>query len=438
MTAEIEVANALRALYALKPPRSAIDRFLSARHKDDCPFAALHEACSRLLGEDVQITRWQFSRAMLNIGWPGLDASGIRTVTIAPDVAAQRLIDATLATSCRRSYFCPLDWASEDLPGFQFGPNRVARLTQDDLSKAIDPARLMRHHPKWTFDASRFSEFRWLVIEEEIKLDHGRLTADLWEVLDTDYDGRISTHQHDYMQGVQLFPAVERALFALLLLPWESAVESAAFDWRPFHFRWNYTVNSDLFAQPSPPPDATTLTWRTAAVFECDGEEIEIERPEEWPLIVERLEPCRMLDDEQWRKIEAALRSPLFETPICHFLVRGFLSRGIDEFISHLIAIEAALGLEADFKTRQSSLFRRRAEALRALPELTKVRLGELGDRRNEYIHGRATTDIPASDRLDARRFARAVASTLVDNSQEEHAKTRESFLRSLEVVDII
>ena len=56
-----------------------------------------------------------------------------------------------------------------------------------------------------------------------------------------------------------------------------------------------------------------------------------------------RIHALRVTDD-RWDLVVAALRSPLFETPIAHFLLSAFLGEGIDEFMSHLTALEASLG----------------------------------------------------------------------------------------------
>src|SRR3546814_3244820 len=53
-----------------------------------------------------------------------------------------------------------------------------------------------------------------------------------------------------------------------------------------------------------------------------------------------------------WEQLQAARATSLFETPVEHFLVRAFLADGMDEVMAHMTAIEAALGLEMDHKTR--------------------------------------------------------------------------------------
>ncbi|MDF5903741.1 hypothetical protein P4152_17205 [Pseudomonas aeruginosa] len=59
--------------------------------------------------------------------------------------------------------------------------------------------------------------------------------------------------------------------------------------------------------------------------------------------------------DATWAQLQttAALESELFSTPVEHFLVRAFLSDGIDEVMAHLIVVEAAFGTESDHKAKQ-------------------------------------------------------------------------------------
>jgi len=67
-------------------------------------------------------------------------------------------------------YLCPLDLA-DDLPAMGFGPNRTRRFTTVQLQAVVNSARLKRINSNWAFQAGRFSEFEWLVVEETQALD---------------------------------------------------------------------------------------------------------------------------------------------------------------------------------------------------------------------------------------------------------------------------
>ncbi len=84
--------------------------------------------------------------------------------------AAKALDAAMRATHAKRIHLVPLDLAA-DLPSIAFGPAKVGRLTADELLALVDHARLKRLYPRQEFDADRFSEFHWLVVEEAVALE---------------------------------------------------------------------------------------------------------------------------------------------------------------------------------------------------------------------------------------------------------------------------
>ncbi|WP_205980383.1 hypothetical protein, partial [Pseudomonas viridiflava] len=65
-------------------------------------------------------------------------------------------------------------------------------------------------------------------------------------------------------------------------------------------------------------------------------------------------EDVRQALEARWTLLQAARNqaSELFSTPVEHFLVRAFLSYGIDEVMAHLIMIEAAFGAGADHRRK--------------------------------------------------------------------------------------
>ncbi|PNB02823.1 hypothetical protein C1X98_31120, partial [Pseudomonas sp. FW306-2-11BA] len=83
--------------------------------------------------------------------------------------------------------------------------------------------------------------------------------------------------------------------------------------------------------RPSRPPDPDSLSWEPWFVQDEWGEEIELERPLEYRLDDAAKPGLSLFTQSAWAELEAARQSPLFETPIVHFLVRAFLADGIDE-----------------------------------------------------------------------------------------------------------
>ncbi len=205
----------------------------------------------------------------------------------------------------------------------------------------------MRKEPGWRFDSRRFSQFSWLVVEEAV--DHpealgARALPSPFANVGRDF-GRIEPHKPRFA------PAVEAAIFALLIASWEDVTQYRNFDWRPFRIPWVHTLDGDLFAHVPSPPDADSLTWETDCYYDCDGEIVEFERPSRLPLIDAAEEKIDFLNDETWHNLVLAKTSPLFSGPVPHFLVRAFATDGIDEFLAHITVIEAGLGLHSDFRS---------------------------------------------------------------------------------------
>ena len=124
------------------------------------------------------------------------------------------------------------------------------------------------------------AQFRWLVVEEEVTLDprpEARAAPFMYMTLDRDF-GEADPHLGRFP------PAVERALFFLLLAPWERWSMMQEVDWRGFRLPWIYTADDDLFIRPSPPPSADSLTLEPWIVQSEWGEDIELERPTVLPL----------------------------------------------------------------------------------------------------------------------------------------------------------
>lgn len=169
------------------------------------------------------------STALRALGLPcGLQKETLH-LSLPVEEAAKALDAAMRAAHAKRTHLVPLDLAA-DLPSIAFGPAKLGRLTTDELRTLVDEVRLKRLYPQRDFDAARFSEFHWLVVEEAVPLDQEpetRAVPVLFMDLSRDL-GQIEPHKGQ-------FPvAVEEALFFLLLAPWESWSTMAEVDWRGF------------------------------------------------------------------------------------------------------------------------------------------------------------------------------------------------------------
>lgn len=329
----------------------------------------------------------------------------------------------------RRRYLCPLDMADE-LPSFQFGNARIGLFAPAELEVLFNAPRLERCYPGIRLDAQRLSQFHWMVVEEDVSVlseSGNREFSWLDFPIGKDF-GEIVPHSGR-------FPAaVESALFLMLLVPWEDWAEMTEVDWRGFRLPWIYTLDDDLCAFPTPPPPPERLSWEPHHQ-QVDGDEWgEYERPM-WLRTCATAEDVREVLEARWALLAASTQaSELFSTPVEHFLVRAFLSDGIDEVMAHLIMIEAAFGDEADHRRKlrltgdnhDESPTRRVAARLSAAivkPGAAKEYL-DLYDMRCTYVHGRPEGRIISTQqRVLARRLAREAANALVGLAQAQQSR---------------
>lgn len=378
------------------------------------------------------------SLALRSLGLPCTLQTGMAHLAIPIDEAAQTLDQALRATETRRVHLAPLDLADE-LPELVFGSARVCRLTPDELRSVFDYSRLKRLYPRQALDADRFSEFHWLVVEETVEFKF-KFGARVLPSLSVDFGqdfGRIEPHKGQFPS------AFEDALFFLLLEKWEEWSTLSEFDWRGFRVPWVHTVDHDLFVRPYAPRSPDTLSWEPRIYDDGCGGTFEEERPIISQLDKNATAELTSLKKNGWKIVEQARHSILFETPVVHFLIRAFLSDGVDEFLAHITTIESALGMQADYN-RSFRVAEDRHRKMKATKKLGVRIAGLLDDRqvaleyyrlfnvRSAYLHGRVMKDISTKDRVLARSLARQVVEALIISVRQGPVLTREEFLDDL------
>ncbi len=378
------------------------------------------------------------STALRALGLPCSLQKETTHLSLSVEEAAMNLDAAMRATHGKRVHLVPLDLAT-DLPSIAFGPAKMGRLNANELRALVDEPRLKRLCPRRDFDAERFSEFHWLVVEETVAIDQepeARAVPMLYMDLSRDL-GQIEPHKGRFTD------AVEDALFFLLLAPWERWSTMTEVDWRGFRVPWVYTVDSDIFVRPNTLPSPDTLSWEPRIYDDGYGGTYEEERPVELRLEDTAATELPVWDQNRWTIVEQAKQSVLFETPITHFIVRAFLAEGIDEFLAHITTIEAALGLRADYR-RSLRLTPGRHKGMGPTKRMRGRVAGLLGDRRyadqyerlfdvrSAFLHGRAMTPTSNEERVMARSLAREVVEALILATQAGPILSRENFLDDL------
>jgi hypothetical protein len=427
------LSDAVTELWRLSPPAPAnLFRAPSFEH--------LRGLCQQLYenaGSGIGLT-FALGNALRALGLPcGLTLRNAE-FAIPPEAAAAELHTAFCRTNARRVHLCPLD-CSDSLPILKFGPNFIRQMSTADLEAVVQPARLSRINPDWIFDARRFSEFTWLVVEETVPVDGEpgkRAVPGLYEVMTRDY-GAIEPHQRATPV------AVEAALFAVMLAPWEQWAEYRDLDWRLFRIPWVYTVDDDIFRRPVAPPLADSLSWEEAVGVDGQGHQIEFDRPTTLPASKDIRELSQWLNEGAWIDVQRAHESPLLVNPVVHFLVRGFQATGIDEFLAHITVVEAAFGMGIDHHAGRrgripghnnpGATARVSARLSAALSSnAAREDFRRLFDLRSEFLHGREMSTISSADRALARSLARKAAASLIRDANNGAATTREAYLSGL------
>lgn len=427
-----EMISTMSDLWRLHPPGP--DNILA--HP---AFERLREACrDGYPNAGKKGPAFALSTALRALGLPCDLRKGRVHLSLSVEEAAKGLDAAMRATHAKRIHLVPLDLAA-DLPSIAFGSAKVGQLTADELRTLVDETRMKRFYPRQDFDAERFSEFRWLIVEEMVALDQepeARAIPVLFMDLSQDL-GQIEPHKGRFPD------AVEAALFFLLLAPWESWSTMAEVDWRGFRVPWVYTIDSDIFVRLNSPPSPDTLSWEPQICDDGYGGTIEEERPVELHLKDDVATELPVWDQSYWAVVEKAKQSVLFETPIAHFLVRGFLAEGVDEFLAHITTIEAALGLRADYQKN----FRVARDRHKGMSPTKRMRgrvaglldgrsyadqYERLYDLRSAFLHGRAMTAISTEERGMARSLARKVVEALILATRTGPVSSRENVLDDL------
>jgi len=426
------LTEAIAALWRFKPPGPK-NLFSEPSFKYLCkicaqlyPHVGSHDALSIAI-----------YHALRNLGLPcGLPLEK-QYLALSADTAALQFDQAFRQTKISRTHFCPLDCA-DSLPPLKFGTATIRTFSASEFEAAINLPRLQRNHPFWKIDSQRLASFTWLVIEEDVPLDcePGQRAAPIfYQYFDEDL-GAIEPHPKRFPQ------AVETVLFSMLLAPWEDWVEYPNFDWRPFRIPWTFTVSDDVFAHHSKPPSSDTLSWEDSIYTDEYGDEVVLDRPIYFQLTDGAVDAPLWLNDENWKNVLVAKQAEIFGGPVMHFLVRGFLSNGIDEFLAHIMTIEAGLGSEIDHNSKNRPRIKgsNQGSTIRVATRLSAL-LGNksYGDDfqhlfkvRSKYVHGRTMTSIASADRVSARSLARKAAAKLIVTAASQPTLTRDAFLQNL------
>ncbi len=318
----------------------------------------------------------------------------------------------------------PLDHPVEGLPDTRVDFWRVRRFSSEQLRK------LFIAHGTVVSDVERLSEFPFLVVHE---------------IYESDLNERISTKiripgladaELVYPHGKyysELDRRADRALFTILLFPWEDIVENDSLgSWEPCFLGPRCTINTDPFTTPPRDLDASNFSYRI--VGDPDGEfEIPMEKQVFHESERKLLKCFQEYSKITWNILDKVIgiRSTpksCFNNLIEHFTLRSYRAQGFDQLLWNIVTIDSAMGNNdgtIKLALRCSKLLRENS---------IKGEIEIAYKLRSKYIHGALINEqLQLKDLRNARRLARRVAHEVLRLAAKYPAVDRRAMIEMID-----
>ena len=300
-------------------------------------------------------------------------------------------------------YLAPIELVEFAMPRIDCGFFEIRKFSKAELDKLLETEVNRVFYRYALGNTSRLSDY-WFLVVDEAEDTHPvstRITVDL--------SGLGSV-----FPSYSLPPApVERALRVLALFDWQLA--TPRFDdppggWTRPDFPLVIRSSDDLLRQPWTVPDLSVLETETRG--DLQGEEFEV------PAVYAEVEKeaCDRLEDfcrrvgRVLRKFAPDHRWHFFEVGMT-YLVRGFLTRGLDQHLWHVTALEALLGGGVNEPIR-STVGKRLGAILgetRSAQKTIRKRFNALYDLRCDLVHGkRLVSSVAGGDLAETRALSRS------------------------------
>lgn len=350
---------------------------------------------------------------------------------------ATKIHEALCRTTTTKIYLCPLDCA-DHIEQITFGNAEIRELPASELEIILEEKQFKRLPYYKQCDLNALSKFKWLVVREEVEL-HPKISHRTYDFLSTSLErdyGAIKPYYQRYPDAFNL------SLFGLLLAPWEEWVTHIEIEWKAFHVKWVHTVENDLFSNQKNIPDADTLTWNYSYYNDNDGNEHEIYHPAELPNNCPLGALALVVNNQLMADIGTAINNGLINEAARHHFIKAFLSDGIDEFLAHIVVIDACLGEPHGLEEKLN--LTKDEKKLKPTGRLKYRLVGLLDDSsvkasidtlyriRSEYVHGRDMAEISGSDKNLARVLARKTLFEIVKMVQRSPKIEKLELLTSL------
>jgi len=348
-----------------------------------------------------------------------------------PDQVLERLESELRKEACKITYLALLDGINLAKDDVEFGHFRLRFYDVNALKEEVGYGSKAIFYPHTLKHFSRLADHYFLVATEEAKPGIEAILLmsldPVWDEMPT-FDlphkrGAKPNHEKEDMrfepQWVPGFPReVEKGLTRLALYDWRPCAgrnerNNGVDDlrgWFAPRVAAIITLTDDLFQPPGSLPDAPGVS---VPIVDNDGREI-IEEPPEFILEEQETEDLAHAlteFDRAFSRLES-VREAEFVRNAAGFLLKGFVSRGVEQVLWHVVALEAALG-EHRKDESITGILRRRLGVILGDTEQSCKRIRKAFDDmyawRSKVVHGTPPgARIPGRIFWQARFFARA------------------------------
>ncbi len=363
------------------------------------------------------------------LGVPCLFIAGSPLAATDRSETAARCYEALMKRHAYHIYLCPLDCAG-DIPQIKTANANIRRFSRNELDELLNSLPQQRQPGYVTADTEGLSQFLWLVVshDEALSVDFAERYW-FWNTR-KDTPGTVYPYKYHYPE------AVEDAIFLLLLAIWEEWQLNEEYHWRPFNIPWVHTLSDDIFWQQPPIPSAASLTWVPCSYQDENTGWHEYEAPHEYNYSLTSDQLMPFVDTPAFRNLETATTNGLINSAARHQFVKAFRSDGVDEFLAHIVVIDACVGeksvnsaLEKELK-RLGSTGRLKYRLAGLLNDVSvKENLHVLYEARSNYVHGNTLEKISGEHVLQARILARKTLNAIITEAGQSPGLTREEFL---------
>ncbi|HBH6890677.1 hypothetical protein QO199_24530 [Serratia bockelmannii] len=345
--------------------------------------------------------------------------------------AGSSLVETDMMVAARQCYeelnrstenlisFCPLDCA-DILPQIKFGKASIKHFSKSELDALLNSVTLQRQPGYKPADTARLSQFLWLMVEHTESLP-AEFSERYWGWgKQKDTPGTVHAYKTPFPDDV------EQAIFLLMLAPWQNWLINEDNHWRPFDIPWVHTLSGDIFTRQKPIPSADTLTWVEKYYYDDKHDDwIEYEAPYDYDYKVTDDQLLPFIDATARQNLLRAVNAGFINKAARHQFVNAFIKGGIDEFLSHIVMIDACIG------TKKSNGLKTRLVGLMNDASV-KQTIDSLYEARSNYVHGDKLDKIDGKNIKIARDLACKTLNAIINAVGQSPTLKRKTFLENI------